>query len=174
MSSDLSEAPVRQESTFGFPDFVVAYSAGRNFAWTASPDAQKTRSMIAVSRRVDSRSWSRRTSRCSGRSPAAPAAERQGVRRTRNCGAGSDLGVVVDGAEEAGLRSMNFISGKIVDGARPGEGTHGRRSFVDGILYHCRCAVEQAVEADGRPQTAAHRLTARRWTDLVLVVDFGS
>ena len=73
---------MRQESTFGFPDFVVAYSAGRNFAWTASPDAQKTRSMIAVSRRVDSRSWSRRTSRCSGRSPAAPAAERQGVRRT--------------------------------------------------------------------------------------------
>ena len=82
VSSDLSEAPVRQESTFGFPDFVVAYSAGRNFAWTASPDAQKTRSMIAVSRRVDSRSWSRRTSRCSGRSPSAPAAERQIVGQT--------------------------------------------------------------------------------------------
>jgi hypothetical protein len=100
------------------------------------------------------------TSRCSGRSRrreigvtstnrwcGARAAERQGVRRTRNCGADSDLGVVVDGAEETGIESMNFISGNIVDGARPGEDTHGRRSFLDGILYHCRCAVEQAVEA---------------------------
>ena len=60
---------------------------------------------------------------------------------------------------------MNFISGDIVDGARPGADTHGRRPFVDGILYHCRCAVEQAVEADGRPQTAAHRLTSTvRWS----------
>jgi hypothetical protein len=68
---------------------------------------------------------------------------------------------------------MNFISGNIVDGAGPGEDTHGRRSFLDGILYHCRCAVEQAVEADGRPQTAAHRLTAKRSTDLALGVEFG-
>jgi hypothetical protein len=76
--------------------------------------------------------------------------------------AGSDPGVVVVCAEEAGTWSMNFISGDIVDGACLGEDTHVRRSFVDGILYHCRCAVEQAVEADGRPQTAAHRLTAKR------------
>jgi hypothetical protein len=31
---------------------------------------------------------------------------------------------------------------------------------------HCRRnAAQQAVEADGRPQTAAHRLTAKRWAD---------
>jgi hypothetical protein len=54
---------------------------------------------------------------------------------------------------------MNFISVDIVDGARPGEDTHGRRSFLDGILYHCRCAVEpimplKRMVGRGRPPTA--------------------